>query len=44
MYTVDAGMIDFCSVSLPVLEQQELSVCVIFKKVPLLGPKEMTLA
>ena len=29
MYTVDAGMLDFCSVSLPVLEQEELSVCVI---------------
>ena len=32
MYTVDAGMLDFCSVSLPVLEQEELSVCVILKK------------
>ena len=30
MYTLNAGMLDFCSVSLPVLEQEELSVCVFF--------------
>ena len=30
MYTVDAGMLDFCSVSLPVQEQDKLSVCVFF--------------
>ena len=32
MYTVDAGILDLCSVSLPVLEQEELSVCYFFKK------------
>ena len=38
------GYAGLCSVSLPVLEQKELSVCVIFKKVPLSGKKKMGLA
>ena len=36
MSTVDAGGLDFSSVSLPVLEQEELSVCVIKKECPYL--------
>ena len=34
------GCAGLCSVSLPVLEQKELSVCVIFKKVLLSGQKK----
>ena len=36
MSTVDASGFDFSSVSLPVLEQEELSVCVIKKECPYL--------
>ena len=36
MSTVDASGLDFSSVSLPVLEQEELSVCVIKKECPYL--------